>query len=832
MANYTKIVTPYDFVPISSWVFSPDWANDVTHDVPFQDGISGRIDYELMNYSPLCVGHDSVNKTDANGKTVKTLLWEHDGSGRQVIPGSSIKGMLRNALEIVGFGKMQCVRDLRHAIRLSIGEVKSENADYRLTPIFVRRDPRILGNWQYLEAVAIPDNKPVTASVNAASLGNILGISPNQAKGMTAQEKHRALARKLGLSDRDPMPLLYAALESRKGLSPEQKKKEDPADRRYTTWNEVTSVSLKADNKHNCPGMFLFMNENISNNGKAKKANLYTDYFFYVNDKAVAERYENWKLLEDWLIRDLNASLPAMKADDAGAKDQNLFDYNQSRRHPVFGFPVWLLEHKSDHKRSALGFCQVTRHVRQKSVLDMIRDVQKDTANIKDLADIMFGYITDTEGSGSRIGFSDLIAEQKYPTETHTYILGEPKSTFSPAYLGKFNFKEEYNEGSIIAGRKVYKIRKDFKMAEPKFPNDNTDVRSAAEFVVPKSKFHGSVVFHNMKPEELGALLWVMTHGVGADAAASPFYHSLGHARPMGAGAVKLNVTPESITVPPYLMKDGEIDLGTDIQGNEQKCAKENLIRKCLERFEAMMNFEYPFRDRNQLGKWRNSKIITFFLDKAKIDAACEPSKVYNEFPDEFTSIHQDYTNKPTAKQHPGYGNGKQTGPACEVFKIEKDKLAQGLALVKQEKEELIQEARKAAAEAEKMERERLEKEAAKEAENQALGSEYQQHLDAGNHAYLSAMALVNASIKDTFDKDLASGKIAAEWNCSNVNKLLKQINKSYESDPAALNKCADEVYKLLSGNADTLKEVDAYVKKNKGKKGLPEVLKALRQAS
>ncbi len=833
MANFTKIVTPYDFVPVSSWVFSPDWAEDVTHDVPFRDGISGRIDYELVNYSPLCVGHDTVNKTDAtSGKTVKTLLWEHDGSGRQVIPGSSIKGMLRNALEIVSFGKMQCVRDLRHAIRLSIGEVKSENADYKLTPIFVRSDPRVLGNWQYLEAVVTPDNKPVTASVNAASLGNILGISPNQAKGMAAQEKHRALARKLGLSDRDPMPLLYAALEEKKGLSPEQKKKEDPAARRYTTWYEVTSVSLKADKKHTCPGMFLFMNENISNNGKAKKANLYTDYFFYVNDKAIAERYENWNLLEDWLIKELNASLPAMKADDAGSKDQNLFDYNLSRQHPVFGFPVWLLEHNSNRKRSALGFCQVTRHVRQKSVMDMIRDVQKDTANIKDLPDTMFGYITDTEGSGSRIGFSDLIAEQKYPTKTHTYILGEPKSTFSPAYLGKFDFKEEYNEGSIIAGRKVYKIRKDFKMAEPKFPNDNTDVRSAAEFVGPKSKFHGSVIFHNLKPEELGALLWVMTHGEGTEEASSPFYHSLGHARPMGAGAVKLNVAPESITVPPYLVKDGEINLGTDIQGNEQKCAKENLIPKCLERFEAMMNLEYPFRGKKQLGEWRKSKIITFFLDKAKIDASCEPGKVYNVFPDEFTSIHQDYTNKQTAKQHPGYGNGKQTGPACEVFKIEKEKLAQGLALVKQEKAELIQEARKAAAEAAKNEEKRREEEAAKEAENQALGSEYQQHLDAGNHAYLSAMALVNASIKDTFDKDLSSGKIADEWNCSNVNKLLKQINKSYESDASALKKCAEEVYKVLSKNADTLKEVDAYVKKNKGKKGLPEVLKALRQAS
>lgn len=841
MANI-PIITPYDFIPVSSWVFSPDWAKDVTHDVPFRGGLSGRIKYELVNYSPLCVGHDTADRKTEEGKSVKTVIWEHDGSGRQVIPGSSIKGMLRNALEIVGFGKMQCVRDIRHAARLGISDVKSESADYTLTPIFARPDPENPGNWQYLEAVANTGHKPVTASIDASHLKDVLKIKDNSVDiaSLTALQKHQYLAERFKKSKHAPMPLLYAELELQSKMSQEQNDKFNSTGDRCTTWYEVISVSETKDATHTHPGMFLFMNKNIANgynkkDGKPKKANQFTDYFFCVHDEAIDSESGRWKLLEDWLVKELKASLPAVKADGAGKKDQNLFDYNVSHQHPKFGFPVWLLEHKTNYRESALGFCQVPRHVREKSVMDMIRDVQKETANIQDLADTMFGCITDTEGSGSRIGFSDLIAEEKYPIEPlddHIYILGEPKSTFFPVYLGKFNNNNgAYKDGSIIAGRKVYKIRKDFKMAKQKLPNENTDVRSSAEFVVPQSKFQGTVVFHNLKPEELGALLWVMTHGKGTAGASSPFYHSLGHARPMGAGAVKLNITAESITLPPYLINNGEIDLGPDIQGNEQKCSEENLIPTCLARFEERMNFEYPFRGKNQLREWRNSKIISFYLEKAKANASYEVDgkfdKIYNAFSEEFTDIRKEYTS--TSKG----GGGKQSGPAFDVFRFENDKgLNKGLNLVREEKKANLWKVQQAEAKAKEEERKRQEEQAARDAQKQALGSEYQQHLDAGNFHCLCALAILNNSAREMFNKDLASGRIAAEWNCTTANQLLKQMDPAYENtDADSRNKYGEDVFNLLYGNELGRKPFREYRKKKKGKTWLGNLLDRLIEA-
>ncbi|WP_406041893.1 TIGR03986 family CRISPR-associated RAMP protein [Succinimonas sp.] len=646
MANFTKIVTPYDFVPVSSWVFSPDWAKDVTHDVPFRDGLSGRIDYEIRNFSPLCVGHNTVTKRNSKNESVKTLVWEHDGTGKQVIPGSSVKGMLRTALEIASFSKMQCVRDIKHALRMTIQEVKSNSSKYTLHPVFVRPHPRIPGEWQYLEAKVNEGLTPVSASISPNKLGEILNIKNTwKVSGMTAQEKHQALSKKYGIKETAPMPLLYAKLEK--------------SSKKDTEWMEVWDAKLTKTQDFKHPGMFLFMNKLIA----TRKTNPYIDYFFYLEDEADADD-KNWKPLDAKLIKDLNASLPAVKADARGLKDQNLFNYNRSRMHPKLGFPVWYLEHKEKPAQSALGFCQVPRHVLPKSIKDMISDVQKDTADIPDLPDVMFGYITEKEAAGSRIGFSDLIAEQKYPVEPYTYILGEPKSTFFPVYLGKFGFRAQFKDGSIIAGRKLYKIRNGFLMANPN-TNDKEKVESTAEYVVPGSVFKGSVVFNNLKPEELGALLWVMTYGTGTQNEESPYYHSLGHARPMGGGVVKLLVSPDSISIPPYLISDGKVLPGI------LDCAVNDLIPVCMEKFEKLMNSQYPFKDRKANNDWSSSLIIQNFLKIATEDAECTQDKVYNTFPNEFKDIFNDYNNQKTYPRHPGYGNGKQHGTAFKVYNFE-----------------------------------------------------------------------------------------------------------------------------------------------------------------
>ncbi len=53
------IRSPYNFVPVSDKVFFPDWADQISHDIPFSDGISGKITLEIEAQTPIFVrnGH-------------------------------------------------------------------------------------------------------------------------------------------------------------------------------------------------------------------------------------------------------------------------------------------------------------------------------------------------------------------------------------------------------------------------------------------------------------------------------------------------------------------------------------------------------------------------------------------------------------------------------------------------------------------------------------------------------------------------------------------------------------------------------------------------------
>lgn len=805
-----QIVVPYNFIPLSSWVFHPDWAEDTFHDVPFSDGLSGRIDYELKNYSPLCVGH-AVKEEKTSEGVKKHLIWETDPEGNLVIPGSSIKGMLRTALEIVSFGRMQFFYDRKHAFRLSIGEVKGPNSQYDLIPVFLR--PCTEGGWEYFEVDYIPDNKPCCASVSAEDLSKLLGTSREVIEGARAKEKFEFLYKKFRLSKDAPMPLLHAKLESRSGYSKAQKKKEE--DKHLTTWNVPATISVNAGDDTNCVGMFLFMNKNIANDGKGKdKANRFTDYFFYVRKKENLDNKLMWKPVSKELVDDLNQSLPLVKADSDGVKDDNLYNFNHSHMNEKYGFPVWYLKSKTGNRGEALGFCQVMRRNRSLSVGEIVKKQSaaqnKDDLNRPDLTDLMFGYLDDNNktGAGSRVGFSDLRSVNVPEIEEKTYVLGEPKSTFYPQYLGRFDFCKQYEEGSLLAGRKLYKVRDKLKLADPKFPNENTNVRTTIDFAEKGTVFKGSIVFNNLKPAELGALLWVMSFGKGMESDASEYYHRLGHAKPMGAGAVKFKLSPGSIDIPEYMISDGKVMPGC------LNCGKNELIDTCITKFAELMNFEYPFGKPEEYtladNRWGESVIMTCYLNNAKEDKKALPDKVYNEFSEEFVTIKKDYENSDKAKDYKGsYPDGKKSGDACRSYNEEKD---YGYQKVKKVKEE-----RRSIREQQEQKAKQQEETAKKEAMQKAMASQgYQEIKNSGNFVKLFAFTLVNTNAKEMLNNDLSAGVISTTWKYGNINQLLKSISSDGNFDDAKLSQAAADIAEVIKDNSNVVDDVRKIAKKNK----------------
>ncbi len=110
---------PYNFVPLSKQVVTPEWGPYVSHDVPFEDAQSGELEVEIEAHSPIYV-RDGQPKG-----SLPTSAFSQMPDGQYFIPGSSIKGMVRAVLEIMTFGKMgNKADDKRYAIRDLSGAIK------------------------------------------------------------------------------------------------------------------------------------------------------------------------------------------------------------------------------------------------------------------------------------------------------------------------------------------------------------------------------------------------------------------------------------------------------------------------------------------------------------------------------------------------------------------------------------------------------------------------------------------------------------------------------------------------------------------------------------
>ena len=102
------IPSPYGFVPLAHNVVFPAWGKQISMDVPFSDGICGALDITLTAETDIIIG-------DGSDDTKGFFTLTRDGDF--AVPGTSVKGMLRNIIEIIGFAKMNLVDDKRYAVR-------------------------------------------------------------------------------------------------------------------------------------------------------------------------------------------------------------------------------------------------------------------------------------------------------------------------------------------------------------------------------------------------------------------------------------------------------------------------------------------------------------------------------------------------------------------------------------------------------------------------------------------------------------------------------------------------------------------------------------------
>lgn len=548
-----EVHAPYHFVPLSKWVYMPDWAHLVSHDVPFKDGYCGVIEYTLTNSTPLCVG-DKKDKDNV-------LKFARNPNNIPIIPGSSLKGMIRNVLEIASFGKLNSLddhhltfRDISNSHTRYLKELK----DTETQAYWIKFD-ELKCNWVFHKT-----EHTVLFHNDLNTFANL-----NIQNAVEENNKRQLVDAKIKYEQH---PLCSPSIL-------------------FTLCNKTIMGTKKKNVNVECAG----------NLGKGTKSG----YPVFSGYRPGPKEHTGGRLNFSYLFYDESTEVKTftnskeLVANLFNNHNETLVSYLKSYPHPKLGIPVFAKEDKQG-QIVALGFAKMPRKLYDLSTHEVVENTQKLSKSLHtyDLPELMFGTLREYGFSlKSRINFSDALCLINNGIKTSgAMTLHTPKSSYLSAYIEQNGSKnnivanefKNYEKGSIIKGWKRYPSQLQFTTPPSSNHHKETDIQPKMEIMNELSQFKGKVVFHNLKKEELGALIWSLQfknkHG-------NQSHHSLGHGKPLGAGAVtfsKLDLTAKA--------NFGDSNL---------------LIDDVINAFEQNMNKSYPAS--NEQG-WQESPQLTHLL--------------------------------------------------------------------------------------------------------------------------------------------------------------------------------------------------------------------------
>lgn len=508
MTNYIK--APFNFVPLSEKVYYPGWADKVSHDIPFSDGESGVIEIEMEAMTPVFVrnGH---TQADANDKTGEYVSFSKNSDGQYFIPATSIKGMIRNVLEIMSFGKMNQISDDRYGFR----DLNNQR-DY-------------MSKFQ----------------AGKVSCGYLRKISNNEIEivdhGIPYRISHSEIDAKLKSS-------IANFCTSREDLKSDanrtaRKKYQLLGNRNLTFKFNEDSITKRArvDNRR-----FV----NFDNNGKIEGTIVLT------GQPGVRKKsFDNKKQKEVWSGKfyefvfpsEIKGTeiLPIQNETDLRFKDF-LFIHKDSSDWMNFRklqfdrgeqVPVFFITDDIG-KIVHFGLSYLYKIPYKYRIKDCLYETHK--KELPDLADLIFG--NQKIGLKGRVQFSHAKLITGELDKIVEPLMGSPKASYYPIYLkqnssnGVLNdkFYQTYSSNTpSLKGWKRYPVHdKETRL----FNIDDKQRKNVSPFIPLKSgsKFSFKLRYHNLKPEEIGSLLASITLNNSGG------FHSLGFAKSYGYGKIRL----------------------------------------------------------------------------------------------------------------------------------------------------------------------------------------------------------------------------------------------------------------------------------------------------
>ena len=602
MSQQNTIPSPYHFVPLGEKVFYPEWQL-VSSDLPLEDGFSGAIHFKIKNHTPLMIGSSESVETE----TAKKKLFFTSPDGSPIIPGTSIKGMLRSWLEIATHSKLSQFNDIRHSYR----DLQNKAYTSQLTSDSNRQDgkeftPKSKTGW-----LIFKENKWTLYPCTHHRIENALIERHILQKSKIHSSKHKnsvKLFEDLG----GVKKVNFNSSEKRFHKHSDLNKNNPSQGKKYLYYSKVETV-----NSGNQEG-YLIVTGQVSN---AKHMN----FIFEKPESQPIAFYDG--LVVQNLLEMNQQKRKKLEAEDRGTKNNSLteFDYlqNQKLEH---GIPVFYIEEAD--KAKYLGTAQMFRFPFKWSVGDLRPDAHKEIDTQKDFVELLFGDIDDNTPAKGRVSFSHckLVDNEFHYFETKPIILGTPKSSFYPTYLnqkiGNKNSSKYITydtDKARLAGRKKY-LLKERSLNSSEIPkNDNGkpnyNVASILQTLDSGHVFEGKVRFHNLKKEELGALVLAMKIH---EQYPNEFFHNIGMAKPLGFGRISFEEL-SVISDTNQTIENIELQFLNFLENEVGSMPSLKTLRS-MQHLRAISSYDtnYPVfsnqRDNNDFGKYLNKREPTYSL--------------------------------------------------------------------------------------------------------------------------------------------------------------------------------------------------------------------------
>ncbi len=512
------IKAPFNFVPLSDQVFFPDWADQISHDIPFEDGVSGTITLKITAESPIFVrnGH---TKADAKNDEYKSFAKTPDG--KYFIPATSIKGAIRNVLEIISFGKMNKLNNKRYSIR-----------DLKLTEyLSYFQNNTIHCGWMTLNdnVITIQDcGEPYRIShknIDFVYGTNLVDTFTNGDNFKKNSDKYRSALYKINLFRDKNKTTTFLEL---KQTNP------NPVDKRKFAIISPTTDGFK--------GTIVFTGQpgirkpgtTCSDGTKIKGSGKFFEFVFPEQEigSYTLSTDEN-SLYEDFCFV---------------YKDSQVWAYWKNKMEKGEKVPVFFSSKNGKIEHFGLSYLYKLPYIYK--IKDYLSENHK--KNDKDLPECIFGT---SDGSGLRgrvaFGHAFCTTEKEYYNGTLYPYMGCPRPTYYPMYLQQegtggqvYTINAGQKPKNIYAtmlspkaklkGFKRYPVQKhcieEFEVAPGQEDNTNPFIPLGEG-----SEFECVVRFHNLKRIELAALVSAIHLGKGS-------FHSIGFAKPFGYGKCTVEI--------------------------------------------------------------------------------------------------------------------------------------------------------------------------------------------------------------------------------------------------------------------------------------------------